>query len=49
MRKNIDAMKSSPVQNQVNFTNSQSKLICPEDIKPIYEAALARKTKFVDS
>jgi hypothetical protein len=25
-----------------------TKMTCPEDICPIYEAALAKKTKFVD-
>lgn len=26
-----------------------TKMICPEDIKPAYEAALSKKTKFVDN
>lgn len=47
MRKNIEAMNSGPVD--VKFQGGGKKMICPEDIKPFYEAALAKKTKFIDS
>lgn len=32
---------------QYNFT--KTKMICPEDIRPIYETALTKGTKFIDA
>lgn len=39
-------MYSNQQQLPSNFT--KTKMICPPDIQPIYEAALLKKTKFVD-
>lgn len=47
MRKNIEAMTSGPTD--VKFQGGGKKMICPPDIKPFYDAALAKKTKFVDN
>lgn len=39
-------MHSNQQQIPSNFT--KTKMICPPDIQHIYEAALSKKTKFVD-
>lgn len=41
-------MQSNAYGAQVNYTAGKNKMICPSDIRPIYEAALAKGTKFVD-
>ena len=46
MRKNIELMTSFQDNNQIK---NSKKLICPEDIKPFYQAALAKGTKYIDS
>ena len=47
MRKNIELMTSFQENN--NQIKNSKKLICPQDIKPFYQAALAKGTKFIDS
>lgn len=40
-------MQSNQYSEQRNFTGT--KMVCPEDIKPLYQAALSKGTKFVDT
>ena len=47
MRRNIQLMYSNAEEAKKNF--SKTKMVCPEDIRPIYEAALAKGTKYTDS
>lgn len=47
MQRNIDAMHSSSEDAKKNF--GKTKMVCPEDIKAIYESALAKGTKFIDT
>lgn len=46
MRKNIEMMQSNVSANA--NVGKGTKMVCPQDIRPIYEAALAKKVKFVD-
>lgn len=46
MKKNIELMIHNPSKDYIKGGNT--KLICPQDIKPFYESALAKGKKFVD-